>query len=77
MVYTLSYQMYKCEHGLSAAEQRAADVRAGEGAAAVRELRLRLGRVFRPRPAGWPARRAADAVMGRAAASMRLLSSGR
>ena len=36
MVYTLSYQMYKCEHGLGAAEQRAADVRAGEGAAAVR-----------------------------------------
>ncbi len=30
MVYTLSYQMYKCEHGLGAAEQRAADVRAGE-----------------------------------------------
>jgi hypothetical protein len=28
MVYTLSYQMYKYEHGLSAAEQRAADVRA-------------------------------------------------
>ena len=57
MVYTLSYQMYKCEHGLSAAEQRAADVRAGEGAAALRELRLRLGRAFRPsdaagRPAG-------------------------
>jgi hypothetical protein len=59
MVYTLSYQMYKCEHGLSAAEQRAADVRAGEGAAAVRELRLRLGRVFRPRPAGWPGGRPA------------------
>jgi hypothetical protein len=77
MVYTLSYQMYKCEHGLSAAEQRAADVRAGEGAAAVRELRLRLGRVFRPRPAWWPARTAADAVTGSGAASVRLLSSGR
>jgi hypothetical protein len=49
MVYTLSYQMYKYEHGLSAAEQRAADVRAGEAAAAVRDLRLRLGRAFRPR----------------------------
>jgi hypothetical protein len=34
MVYMLSYQMYKCEHGLSAAERRTADVRAGEGAAA-------------------------------------------
>jgi hypothetical protein len=29
MVYTLSYQMYKYEHGLTAAEQRAADVRRG------------------------------------------------
>ncbi len=40
MVYTLSYQMYKYEHGLTAAEQRAADVRAGEAAAALRDLRL-------------------------------------
>jgi hypothetical protein len=48
MVYTLSYQEYKYEHGLSPAEQRAADVRAGETAAALRDLRLRLGRVFRP-----------------------------
>ena len=48
MVYTLSYQEYKFEHGLGAAEQRAADVRAGEAAAALRDLRLRLGRVFRP-----------------------------
>ena len=73
MVYTLSYQMYKCEHGLSAAEQRAADVRAGEAAAAVRDLRVGLGRVFR----GRPARRAAGAVTGSGAASTRLLSSGR
>ena len=29
MVYTLSYQMYKSEHELGSAEQRAADVRAG------------------------------------------------
>ena len=49
MVYTLSYQEYKYEHGLGAAEQRAADVRAGETAAALRDLRLRLGRAFRPR----------------------------
>ena len=49
MVYTLSYQMYKCEHGLGAAEQRAADVRAGEAAGAVRDLRVGLGRVFRGR----------------------------
>jgi hypothetical protein len=49
MVYTLSYQMYKYEHGLSATDQRAADVRAGESAAALRDLRFHLGRTFRPR----------------------------
>jgi hypothetical protein len=77
MVYTLSYQMYKCEHGLSDAGQRAADVRAGEAAAAVRELRLGLGRAFRAWHRARPARRTADAVTGSGAASMRLLSSGR
>jgi hypothetical protein len=78
MVYTLSYQMYKCEHGLGGAEQRAADVRAGEGAAVLRELRVGLGRAFGGRAfRGRPARRAAGAVTGGGAASMRLLSSGR
>jgi hypothetical protein len=62
MFYTLSYQVYKCEHGLSAAEQRAADDRAGEAAAARRDLRLRLGRAFRPMRRVRPARGAADAV---------------
>ncbi len=62
MVYTLSYQMYKYEHGLSAAEQRAADVRAGEAAAALGDLRLRLRRAFRPRHRVRSARGAADAV---------------
>jgi len=62
MVYTLSYQVYKYEHGLTAAEQRATDVHAGEAAAALRDLRLRLGRAFRPRHRVRPARRAADAV---------------
>jgi hypothetical protein len=62
MVYTLSYQMYKYEHGLSAAEQRAADVRAGAAAAALRDLRLRLGRTFRPRRRVRSARRFADAM---------------
>jgi hypothetical protein len=62
MVYTLSYQMYKCEHGLSSAEQRAGDVRTGEAAAALRDLRLRLGRVFRPRHRVRSARRPADAT---------------
>jgi len=78
MVYTLSYQMYKCEHGVGAAEQRAADVRAGEAAAAVRDVRFGLGRVFRGRTfRRGPARRAADAMTRSGAASMRLLSSGR
>ena len=54
MVYTLSYQMYKCEAGLSAAEQRGPDVRAGEGAAAVRQVRVSPGRLSRPRPRGAP-----------------------
>jgi hypothetical protein len=49
MVYTLSYRMYKYEHGLTAAEQGAADVRAGEAAAALRDLPVHLGRTFRPR----------------------------
>jgi hypothetical protein len=78
MVYTLSYQMYKCEHGLGADEQRAADARAGEAAAAVRDLRAGLGRVFRGRAfRGRTAHRAAGAATGSGAASMRLRSSGR
>jgi len=62
MMYTLSYQIYKYEHGLTAAEQRAADVRAGEAAAVVRDLRLRLRCAFRPRRRVRSAREAADAV---------------
>ena len=73
MVYTLSYQMYKYEHGLTAAEQRAADVRAGEAAAAVRDLRLYLARTFRPRRRVRSARGAADAMT----APARVLSSVR
>jgi hypothetical protein len=61
MVYPLSYQIYKYEHGLTAAEQRAADVRAGKGAAALRDLRYRLGRTLRPRRTARPARGAATA----------------
>jgi hypothetical protein len=57
----LSDRMYKSEHGLSAGEQRAADVCAGQAAAALRDLGLRLGRAFSPRrrvrpPAGLRAR---------------------
>jgi hypothetical protein len=78
MFYSLSYQVYKYEHGLSAAEQRAADVRAGEAAAARRDLRLRLGRAFRLRHHVRPAAGAAGAVAGSgAAAPPRVLSSAR
>ena len=75
MLYTLSYQTYKYEHGLSAAEQRAADVRVGEAAAALRDLRLCLRRTFRLRHRVRPARGAAGAVTGSgAAAPTRILS---
>jgi hypothetical protein len=89
MVCTLSYQMYKYEHGLSAAEQRAADIRAGEVAAALAaarataraaaraaalgDLRLRPGRAFRPRRSVRAARAATDAVT----APVRVMSSVR
>ena len=46
MVYPLVYQIYKYEHGVTAGAQRAADERAGEAAAALRDLRLRLGRAL-------------------------------
>jgi hypothetical protein len=70
MVYSLSYQAYKYEHGVTAAEQRATDARAGAAAAALRDLRLSLGRAFHPRRRARPARPAADAVT----ASARVLS---
>src|SRR5579859_1010073 len=44
MVYTLAYQIYKYEHGVTAGAQRAADERADEAAAALRDLSLRLRR---------------------------------
>jgi hypothetical protein len=47
MFYSVSYQTYNYERGLSAAEQRAADVRVGETAAALGLLRLRLGPAMR------------------------------
>lgn len=73
MVYTLSYQLYKYEHGLTAGEQRAADRRAGQAAAALRDLRLRLGRIFRPGHRVRSALGAADAMT----APVRVLSSVR
>jgi hypothetical protein len=73
MFYPLSYQLYRYERGVGAAEQRAADVRAGEAAAALRDLRLGLGRVFRPGRHVRPASGVADAVT----APARVLSSVR
>lgn len=64
MVYPQAYQQYKYEHGLTAAEQRAADIRAGQVAAELRDLRLCLGRTFRPRRRPQPARKAASAMTG-------------
>ncbi len=58
----VSYQLYRYEHGLSAAGQRAADVRAGEAAAELRDLRLRLGRAFGLRHRVRPVRGGAGAV---------------
>jgi hypothetical protein len=74
-MYTVSYQVYRAEHGLRvrAAEQRAADARAGEIAAALSDLRLRLGRALRLGHRGRPASGLADAVT----APVRFLSSVR
>ena len=75
MVYTLSNQIYRYEHGLTAAEQRASDVRAGETAAALRDLRLGLWRAFRLRHRVRPAPGAAGAATASgAAAPARVLS---
>lgn len=74
MLYSLSYQMYRQEHGLeTAAERRAADARAGTAAAALGDLRLIIGRVLRPRDRGRPADKAANA----ATAPARVMSSAR
>lgn len=48
MYYTLSSQLYTCDHGRTAADQRAANIRMGEAAGQLRDLRFRLGRFFRP-----------------------------
>ena len=75
MIYTLAYQQYKYEHGLTAAEQRAADIRAGELAAEMRNLRRRLGGVFRLRHRAEPARRGSGTVTAsQASAPTRVLT---
>ena len=74
-MYTVSYQIYQAEHGLrvTADQQRAADARAGEIAAALSDLRLRLGRALHPGHRGRPACGLADAET----APVRFLSSVR
>ena len=62
-MYSLTYQTYKYEHALTAAEQRAADARAGETAAALRDLRFRLGRALRPGRRARPASEAASTAV--------------
>jgi hypothetical protein len=64
MFHSPSYQLYRYEHGLSADQQRVADVRAGEAAAALRDLRLRVGRAVGRRRRIRPARRAARVLSG-------------
>lgn len=61
MYYPQSDQLYRYEHGLSPAGQRAADVRAGEIAAGLRDLRLGLGRALRLGRRGRSVREAAGA----------------
>jgi hypothetical protein len=68
-----SYQLYRCEHGISVAEQRAADARAGAAAAAVRDLRLGRGRAISPMRRVRSARRMASAM----SVSARMLASSR
>jgi hypothetical protein len=68
-----SYQLLRYEHGLSTAEQRAADVRVGAAAAAMRESRLRFGRALRRGQRVRTARRMADAKT----ASARVMASTR
>lgn len=78
MFHPLSYQLCRYEHGLGAVERGAADVRAGEAAAALRDVRLRLGIAFDVRHRVRPVRGAAGAVAGSgAAAPARVLSSVR
>jgi hypothetical protein len=79
MFHPLSYQLYRSEHEyryehrVSAAKQRAADVRVGEAAAGMGDLRLRLGRAFRLQRRVWSVGGAADAMT----APVRILSSVR
>jgi hypothetical protein len=73
MFQPLPYQLCMSEHGISGAEQRAADVRAGEAAAALRDLRLHFERIFRP----WHRVRSARGTADTMTPSARVLSNVR
>ena len=68
MFHSLAQQHYQYSRGMSAADQRAADARLGEAAAALRDLRhslrralrARLGRTAAPVVTAAPATMAAD-----------------
>jgi hypothetical protein len=77
MFYSLTYQVHGQERCLSAAEQRAADARIGEAAAALRDLRLRLGRAVRPSRRALPGSGGVDAVTAAGAAAQRVAPSVR
>lgn len=74
MIYSLSYQQYKSEHGLSPAEQRAADIRAGQAAAELRDLWLRVVHAFRLMHRARPAGAAGTVTASRGTAPARVLS---
>jgi len=78
MHYMMSYQICRYERGLSAAEQRAEDIRRGEAAAALRDLRYQFAAALRRGRRAWLAREAAAATTnGGAPALARVLSAAR
>lgn len=78
MIPAPSYQLYMYEHGRTVAEQRAANARAGEVAAELRNLRLSFRRAFRPGRSGQTVRRAAGVMIGtKTTASAQALTSHR
>lgn len=69
-MFALPHQLYTDRYDPAGAGQRAADLRAGEIAAALRDVRLRVWQALRPR-------RAAAGSAPTAAAPLRLAGAGR
>jgi hypothetical protein len=59
MLQTMTYQLY------TAADQRPADLPSREIAVALRDMRVSLGRAFRPRPRTRPVRTAGTMTVAR------------